>query len=1217
MNTKKLKNFAQETRRKLLEQVEAKLEHVLEADTGALREKKPLLKELKKDIGKLGREQVIDKVAYTWFNRFVALRYMDARGFEPLNISVLTPEEGQVSPQLLQEAMGGHIPGELGVDTQKVMDILDAKTGSPNPENEAYRLLLIGACNYLHEIFPFLFEPIDDYTELLLPDDLTSEFSVIPDVVEGMKTEDCQQVEVLGWLYQFYISEKKDAVFAAKGKVQKEDIPAVTQLFTPRWIVEYMVQNTIGKLWVQNNPDSSLKEHMDYYIESPSDKAEDYLKIESPEEILFLDPASGSGHILVYAFELLTKIYEEAGYAPSDVSELILSKNLHGIEIDERASQLSGLSLMMKARDYYRRAFRKDLVPDITCLKDLSLSEDEIKNIFIKENIELTDELLHDLINMREATNYGSLIIPDSSQQTLKNALQKLSESYNGNNLFEAEKKEVLKTALKQLLTLGKKYHCVSANPPYMGSSKANKNLKDFIKSNYPNSKKDLMACFMESSLLMLQQNGFLGMINQHSWMFLSSYKDLRKRLIDNIFIDSLLHLGPRTFPEIGGEVVQNSAFTFCKCDSINKGNYIRLVDYKDSKMKKIKALEAVQNPDCNWFCTASQENFEKVPGNPIGYWLSKNFISVFDNYKTIDNYAIPKFGMSTGNGKRFIRYIHEVSNKKIYRDAESLDEFDKLYRWAPLDKGGSFRKWYGNQEHVVDWKNNGETIRSYKKSAVRNPQYFLRKHISWTLVTSTTFSARFFEDGFLLDTASNCVYLKDINIKNRLIGFLNSNVANEQLQLLNPTMNYSCGVISLLPFVDGNLEKIDSLVESSISISKTDWNTSETSIDFLQNELIRLKEEQHVTVNFKESYDLYKQYWQNKFWQLHQNEEELNRQFIEIYGLQDELTHGVPLDEITILQDELNRKKLKKLSKQWKENSREESQKPTLPFKDKEVFSQFISYAVGCMFGRYSLDKEGLILANQGETSEDYLSKVYGKTHPDSAKTRNHPSSRKDRDRHSGTFIPDEDNIIPILDDEWFEDDIVARFHQLLKVSFGDENFQQNLAFVEDHIKYGDIRKYFSKSFYKDHYKRYKKRSIYWKFSSPKGHFSVLIYMHRYTSDTLNNILNNYLRPFIEKLEVRKEHMQQVEQSGSTGEKAKASKEIDKLNAMLKDCKTYEREIIYPLASERIEMDLDDGVLVNYNLFGQAVETIKSVNDKKKKKKVKEFEWIDGSRIR
>lgn len=561
MNTNALKKFAQEARRKLLEQVGAKLEYVLHTDTPELREKADQVQKLKKAIQDTSKEQIIDKVTYTWFNRFMALRFMDANDYQPIGIRVLTPKDGFTLPELLDEAKQGHIPEELSVKNQRIYDLLDGKIPSNNAQNEAYKDLLIGACNHLNKVFPFLFERINDYTELLLPDDLTSELSIIQDIRDGMSIEDCAEVEVIGWLYQFYISEKKDEVFASKSAVKKEDIPAATQLFTPRWIVEYMVQNTVGKLWLQNKPNSKLREHMPYFIESPSVTNEDYLKLNSIEELTLLDQACGSGHILVYGFDLLYKIYEEEGYNTNEIPELIIKNNLFGFEIDERASQLAGMALMMKARSYNRRFFRKEVEPNILCYKDLVLTKEEYTEAFKQIGLDLSDEVNYDLTQMQQATNYGSLIAPHSSIQELEKILVGIIAKENTSDAFLKYQLEQLKITIEQLILLSHKYHCIVDNPPYMGSDGMNQILTDFVTLNYSDSKTDLMACFMEAGINMLHPKGFLGMINQHSWMFLSSYEILRRKIILNSQIDNLLHLGARTFPEISGEVVQSTSF--------------------------------------------------------------------------------------------------------------------------------------------------------------------------------------------------------------------------------------------------------------------------------------------------------------------------------------------------------------------------------------------------------------------------------------------------------------------------------------------------------------------------------------------------------------------------------------------------------------------------------------------------------------------------------
>lgn len=720
MNTSNLKRFAQSARRKLMDQVAAKMEFVLTTDSAGLREQATQINELKKELTHTTREQLVERVAYTWFNCLAALRFMDANDYQPSGIRVVSPAEGTILPQVLNEAKQGNIPADWKVDTQKINDLLDGRIPSSNPQNEAYRELLIAACNHLHSVFPFLFEAINDYSELLLPDDLTSDFSIVHDVVTGMTADDCQQVEVLGWLYQFYISEKKDEVFAASGRVKKEDIPAATQLFTPRWIVEYMVQNTVGKLWLQNRPNSKLRDHMQYYIESAEETPEegkqedgDHFKISFPEELTLLDQASGSGHILVYAFDLFYKIYEEEGYNASEIPALILENNLFGFEIDPRAAQLAGFALLMKAREYHRRIFRKGIQPHILTFTDLAF--DEGVRRFATADLKASENLISDLETMQQSTNFGSLIQPKAAPEEIEKALQKVNNSLNNAGLFDKEPLEQLKAALQQLQLLGRKFCCVADNPPYMGGGAVNKELADFIKKNYKDSKTDLMACFMEAGLAMLRQRGILGMINQHSWMFLSSYEKLREKLIKNTQFDTLLHLGPRTFPEIGGEVVQNASFTFVKTEPASKGKYIRLVDYNSSEEKRKKTLEAIQETDCGWFYTARQTDFQKILGNPIGYWLGTNEIAIFKNNSTLKSEINPCQGLATTNNFIFLRSWNEVSFSKINRSTNSLVETESNNLiWYPVNKGGGFRKWYGHRELVIEFSNSGKRICDY-----------------------------------------------------------------------------------------------------------------------------------------------------------------------------------------------------------------------------------------------------------------------------------------------------------------------------------------------------------------------------------------------------------------------------------------------------------------------------------------------------------------------
>lgn len=1203
MNTNNIKRFAQETRRKLLEQVSSRLTFIQNADTILLREKTDQIKQLREELNRTPKEQLIEKVAYTWFNRLMALRFMDANDYQPLGLRIITPKDGYTIPELLDEAKKGNIPVELKLNRKRVFDFLDNRLPSSNPQNEAYKDLLIAACNHLSSVLPFLFERINDYTELLLPEDLISDFSVITDIKSGMLAEDCKNVEIIGWLYQFYVSEKKDEIFASKTKVNKEDIPAATQLFTPRWIVEYMVQNTLGKLWLQNRPSSKIREFMPYFIESASLKSINHLQVNTPEEIKFLDPASGSGHVLVYAYELFNKIYQEEGYDPIEIPRLIIENNLYGFEIDERAAQLSGFALMMKARETQRRFLKKDIHPNISCFEDLRLNEFEIKEMFTYLKIKISDELYYDLRQMQDVTNYGSLIIPRANKNHINEILEKLIQIQKSSDVFQQKTIDHLLVALTHLEALAIKYHCLVTNPPYM-SGNMNNDLSTFVKANYQNSWTDLMACFMESGLAMLKPMGFLGMINQHSWMFLSSYQNLRIELIKKIFFDTMLHLGARTFPEIGGEVVQNTSFTFWNSTLDTKGIYIRLVDFDTSELKRINTIKALQLQSCDWSFTFNQKEFAKISGCPIGYWASSPIIKVFEDHQSLGELSELRSGISTGDNERFYRHWTEVNFSQVRINASpSLVRHEILIddkKWFAIIRGGEYIKWYGNQEYVLNIGNNGSDIRnSGKNFRLRTPSYYFKKGITWSRISSGNIAFRIKTENVNFGENSPCLFSFESSTVEILLGILNSPLPNHILKIICPTLSNQAVDISKIPIIaHGNDDSELKIIDECINISIESWSSHENSWDFENNFLTK---HSHSNLDFEETYDQFQQYWKTKFLRLHQYEEELNRHFISIYGLKVELTPVVPLNDITILNAELDRKSLSTLSNSLVRDSKslevQNYQEISLPFIVEEVLSQFISYAVGCMLGRYSLDKEGLILANQAETLQHYLQMI-------------------SKSQTDAKFLPDEDNIIPILEDEWFEDDIVARFHQFLKVIFGEKNFNKNLSFIEEQLG-KDIRKYFLKEFYPDHVKRYKKRPIYWMFSSSNGSFNVLVYMHRYTPDTVNNILNKYLREFINKLKTRKEHLSHVAEVGSPAEKTRAIKEMDANEKILIELRNYERDIIYPLAIERITIDLDDGVLVNYNKFGKAVKEVAGLNDKKTKEAVKKFDWIDTSQIR
>ena len=1167
MNTSQIKKFAQEARTKLLNLVAGKLESVLTQDSASLRAKAETIKKLDEEIKEIGKEALIDKVAYTWFNRFVALRFMDANDFQPLGINILSPTQGleSGSPQILADVQAGIFPENLKLDRNYINDILNGVTASSNPDNDIYRHILIAVCNDLNRIFPFLFEKIDDYTELLLPDDLTTPFSIVNDVVKGMTVQNCAEVEIIGWIYQFYISEKKDEVFAAKTSVKKEDIPAATQLFTPRWIVEYMVQNTVGKLWLQNKPQSALREHMPYFIESPSVKNEDFLKLDSIEELTLLDQACGSGHILVYGFELLYKIYEEEGYSPAEIPALIITKNLHGFEIDDRAAQLAILALMMKARSYQRRFFNKEIKPNILCYDDVVFNQEELMSVLVLTKLDKSTELQYDLKILEQATNYGSLMIPKSSENFLKDALEKVENALQKADLFQQELLEKLKLALLQLLPLSKKYHCIVDNPPYMGGGNMNKVLGDFVKSSYKDSKADLMACFMEAGLNMLQPKGFLGMINQHSWMFTSSYLNLRSKIIRNYNIENLLHLGARTFPEIGGEIVQNCTFVLCKKYIQKDAIFFRLLNFKNSSSKE----RAFKNKETSPILI-DQKKFEKIKSKSISYWGSNNVLEIFEQYDIIKDHIDTKQGLATGKDFRFLFYFYEVNNNEIEYNQKLGDKIIKTF--YPYNKGETLLKWENPSNIVLKYDLNSRNLLLQMGNKCPSRDLYFKTYLTWPKLVSKTFGVRQ-QEHHIFGSNGLVAFVDDRDV-DYILALLCSKVSYFLLSFINPTLAFQKGDVDLMPLKFSTSNSIEEISKINKIISLKYSEIIETEFNYKQNELVRFK-----GIDIESAYNSYKDYWQLQFFNLHKNEEELNRQFIEIYGLQEELTPKVPLEDITIL----------------KEESKIENGK--LIFQQKEVMAQFISYAVGCLFGRYSLDREGLILANQGETLEDYFQKI----------------GKEENELH---FLPDADNVIPILEEEWFDDDIVNRVKIFIRSIWGNEVYSKNIQFVEDCLG-DDLRKYLTKYFYADHIKRYKKRPIYWLFSSPKGHFNVLIYMHRYTQDTLNFILNSYLRPFMEKVKNDMQQQEDIIITGSAVEQGKARKRQDKLKDILKDCDAYEYEILYPLAGERIAIDLDDGVLVNYNKFGKAIAPVPGLNDAKTKEKVRKFDWIDTANIK
>lgn len=1160
MDTTKLRKFAQFARSTLIDQVAARMDAVLSDGSRARREHPKAFKKLEALVAKHGPEHVVEKVAYVWFNRFTALRYMDVNGLSP--VRVVSPSVGQFQPEILSDAKSGSINEQIVSDItrQKVLSLLDGRIDSPDPQGEAYRLLVVAACNYWHEALPFMFERIDDYTELLMPSDLQSNASILAYLREAMTPDVCEDVEIIGWLYQFYISEKKDEVFAGLKKNQKitaENIPAATQLFTPHWIVRYLVENSLGRLWLLNHPQSGLAAKMDYYI-APEEPEADFLKITKPEDIRICDPAAGSGHMLTYAFDLLYAIYEEEGYDATEIPALILTHNLTGVEIDDRAGALAAFALAMKAAAKLgrRRFLRMEAKPDICVLQDVAFTEAEMQDVAAVVGKDLfTDELRETLGQFEQAKNFGSLIVPKLRDPA--ETLRVVEARDFGGDLLLKEVQERVVAVLRMAEALSTKYHVVVANPPYAGAKGLNGTLGAWIKQNYPRSKSDLMTCFMERSSGLTLPSGFWGMINLPSWMFLGSFEQCRAWLLDEHKIDTLLQLGRGIFGSDFGSV----AFTMQrrKAKAKDEGIYRRLFE-QHVQVRKPSEIEALFLDPAYGRFKFAQNDFSKIPGQPIAFSLSKAVISDFANMPSLSEHVELKAGLLTGDNVQFQRQWFEVS--LCNSDYSCAASGESTARWFPCHSGGDFRKWYGNHEVVVNWQDDGAEIRNFKdgsgklRSRPQNIQYFFREGITYSKISAGKFDSRYRPAGFVFDDTGRSGFASETAIEKSALAFLCSNVADSLLAVLCPTLSFNTAELNSLPFDANEITNSKIAVDELIKLGKSDWDAYETSWDFTT---LPLLSPDHRRETLEVSYATLRAHWQSMTDEMQALEEENNRIFIDAYGLQDELTPEVPIEEITLTCNPAYSIGTGKTDADRDQALLERTS------------AEFLSYAVGCMFGRYSLDAPGLILANQGERLEDYLARI-----PE-------PS-----------FMPDEDNVIPVLDADWFPDDITERFRLFLRVTFGEAHFRENLKFIEDSLG-KDIRKYFTKDFYADHVKRYKKRPIYWMVSSPKGTFNALIYMHRYRGDTVSVLLNDYLREFITKLEGERARLEKLadDPTATQGQKTKALKDVAKVAKQIDELNEWEREVIFPLAQQKIEIDLDDGVKANYPKFGTALKKI------------------------
>lgn len=1145
MNTNALKIFAQQTRKKLRELVQTKLKLVLTTDSAELRGREKDIETLKNKIALSGEDAVVEEVAYTWFNRVMAFRFMDANGYA--NPRIVTPAEGQQRPEILQDALSGSVQEELFITMDEVNDLLSGRTGVADPQAALYRRLLVAECNRWGEVMPFLFERIADYTELLLPDDLLSERSFVTDIRQGMSDDDCQDVEIIGWLYQFYVSEENERLIQSKKKYKREELAPASQLFTPEWIVRYMVDNTLGQYWSEMYPDSNLTDTLEFYITPDDVSVLPKRKIKPIEEIKFYDPCVGSAHILSYAFDVFYKMYEELGYAHSEIPKLIIENNLWGTDIDPRAAQLSSFVLSMKGRKCYNRLFRKGVMPNITYYRDFE--EDE---------------------KFGQAASLGSLITVTEDDVAERNVSSQEIDLFN--QRYESEHLN------KLYQILGQRYDLVVTNPPYISSSRMDDTTKSYVEANYPETKSDLFATFVFRCLELCNPDGLTGYMTPFVWMFISSYEQMRKRLIEDHFINNLVQL---EYSGFDGATVPICTFTIRNKPLNAKGCYIRLNDFKGSQNQAPKTLEAIQNRNCGWFFTANQNEFEKIPGIPIGYWVSEGLISLFEKNKFLGEVGEARQGLATADNNRFLRLWTEVNLSTIGFNTNNVSEsIESKRKWFPYNKGGEKRRWYGNQDYLVNWENNGYEIINFmdnngrQRSVVRNPSYYFRESISWGLITSGGSSFRLYPNGFVFDVAGMSYFPStDIN-KYVMLGSLNTKIISNLTKVLNPTLNLQVGDVVKLPHLNIDNDIIVSIVKHSINISKQDCDTHENSWNFKVSPIIEILMKDidngpscvQVTsiiakrITLSEIYFTYTQQWRERFFQLQANEEELNRQFIEIYGLQDELTPDVPLEEITILQQG----EIKFVD-------------GDIEFQADVVMKQFISYLVGCFMGRYSVDKPGLIIADTNVDLHSLGLKVQGLEDPP----------------QDSTLEIDDDGIIPILDDEYFNDDMTVRIQGAIEKLFGRENYAENIRFMEEALG-KELRKYMDKDFYKEHVQRYKKRPIYWMFSSAKGTFKALVYMHRLQSDSLSKMHADYVLPFISMLEQKRAHLDelQVREDISSAEMNRARKESEQLRSKLMEVRDFEQRLV-AMASRRITIDLDDGVRINYPKFGDLLVKI------------------------
>ena len=1209
MNKSSLKIFAIEARKELMEKMRTRLE-ILGINKNGIEKAKVIGKEVEvkgtlypkesydsliRKYKQVGYEELIEESAYTWFNRLTALAFMEANGY--IEEKMIFNNGVKNEPVIIDNYYEFEFFKNLDNDLQKELhNLRDENT--PNSIEKLYSILMEEKCEDLSNIMPFMFKKKGTYSDILFPTGLLMENSLLVRLRKEIGEE--APIELIGWLYQYYNSEKREVVYNGsmkKSKINKEYIAPATQLFTPDWIVKYMVENSLGKLALESTGiNENLKNNWKYYIDSEKEENLEKIKI---EDIKILDPAMGSGHILVYTFDLLFEMYENLGWSTKESVLSILKNNLYGLEIDERAGQLASFALMMKAREKFSRLFsvlkrEENFKLNTLIIEESNSLSERIRNKIKNNNLNNLNKIIQEF---EDAKEYGSILKLESiDKEILKREFNILKESFNNNEqetlIFNEdemiininEELELIENLIKQHTIMTDKFDITVTNPPYMGNSRMNGILKEYIDKNYPDVKSDLFAVFIKKVISFNKENGFISLVSPYVWWFIKSYEELRNYILNHLTFYNLIQLEYNAFEgatiPVGTFVLKNKIIPNYKMIGI------KLSDFKGIENQPIKTLEAIKNPNCNWRFQAKQKDFEKIPGSPIAYWVSDKVREIFKKNQKLGDIGEAKVGLQTGDNNKFLRLWNEVNYNKIgYNMSNSQEALKSKKKWFPYNKGGEFRKWYGNQEYLVNWENDGYEIKNFYdekgklRSRPQNTEYYFKESISWGLITSAGSSFRYFPKGFIFDISAVSYFIE--KKEREILGILNSKYFLELSQIINPTINFSNGVFALLPALFVENEKFNNLVQQNINISKKEWDSRETSWDFEKLSLIDGKD-------LKNAYENYCNHWRDNFVQLHKNEEELNRLFIEIYDLQDEMDEKVAFEDITILKKEAN---IIQIDNSIPKKFSTESEKylydrgVSLEFNKDELVKQFLSYAVGCIMGRYSINKSRLIIANSDDILELSENKFIVKG-----------SDGEIRQEIESKFLPDEFGIIPITDEKDFSNDIVEKVKEFIKVVYGEGNLKDNLNFIAEALGNKDnkpaeeiIRTYFIKDFYSDHLQRYQKRPIYWLMNSGKKNaFSCLFYMHRYEPLTVARVRADYLIPYQEMLENKKKFIERQlsDDDISAKEKKNIEKQLKELDTLLKELREYANEVKH-IAEQKILLDLDDGVNANYEKLG------------------------------